>query len=402
MATERSIASRREELLPFLRRLLITIAVLGLVALAVMLRDIWIIAFASVLVAIALRAMARGISRWTRLSARWSLAVACLLVLVVIGGTAWIAWPQIQTQLPNLFDRVAESLQQIQSTFGIQIPNTAQEIADSFTGLADQLWSVLLMVLQAIATIGSTMLLVIAGGVFIAAEPLRYHDGLVMLFPKTWHDKVHAGMEKIGDGLLLWLRAQLFAMIAVGVLTGVGAWAIGLPSPLALGLIAGFGEFIPIIGPFIAIVPAVLIAFATDTELLVWTVVVYIGVQQFEANLLTPLLNRRIVSLPPVLLLFSFVALGLLFGIPGIIVAAPLSVAIYIGIREFYVRDLLDEDELLDSDEPDTSPPEEEPPAEPKAKAKPRAARPPRERATAEPAKKPTAPRRRRAAPKTE
>src|SRR5262249_23651817 len=93
--------------------------------------------------------------------------------------------------------------------------------------------------------------------------------------------------------------------------------------------------------------PAVLVAFSTDTSLLVWTILLYVGVQQLENNLIVPVMQRRIVDLPPVILLFSFVALGLLFGLPGILVAAPLTISIYILIREFYVGDLLDEREVL-------------------------------------------------------
>lgn len=339
--------TRREELLPFLRRLLVTIGVLAIVALCIILRDVWILAFAAVLVAVAFRSLSSEIGRWTRLSSKWSLTVAVLVVVVLVGGAAFLAWPQIQTQMPNLFDRIAEALREIEATFDVQLPDNMEELTSTLGGMADQLWSGLVTVLSALAVIISSLLLVIVGGIFIAAEPHRYRDGLVLLFPKYWHDKVRNGMDKIGEGLSLWLRAQLIAMLVVGILTGVGAWAIGLPSPLALGLIAGLGEFVPIIGPFVATVPALLIAFTEDTQLLVWTIVVYVAVQQFEANLLTPLLQRQIVAIPPVLLLFSLVALGLIFGIPGIIVAAPLTVAIYVGVREFYVRDLLKEDHLL-------------------------------------------------------
>jgi predicted PurR-regulated permease PerM len=139
------------------------------------------------------------------------------------------------------------------------------------------------------------------------------------------------------------------AMLVVGVLTGLGTWAIGLPAPVALGVIAGLGDFVPIVGPLLAIAPAVLVAFGEGTTTLGLTVVLYIVIQQFEANLLVPLLQRKILSIPPVLLLFSMIAFGFIFGIIGIIVAAPLTIMIYILIREFYVRDLLGQDVLMDA-----------------------------------------------------
>ncbi len=90
-----------------------------------------------------------------------------------------------------------------------------------------------------------------------------------------------------------------------------------------------------------------LVAFGIDTQMLVITVILYVVVQQVEANVITPLLQRRIVSTPPVLILFSFVALGALFGALGIIVAAPLTIALYILVREVYIGDVLSEREQL-------------------------------------------------------
>lgn len=336
-----------EDLLPYLRKLLVTVAVGGAVVLAIMLRDVWLIAFAAILVAIGLGAAANRISRWTRLGQKASLTIACILVVLVLGSAFFLSWPQIQTQMPNLLDRVVAAANEIEDAWGIRLPTTATELTDAISGMGDQLLSGVMAVVGTLVTVVTTFLLVLVAGIFIASEPRKYRHGAVMLFPKAWHEKVRDAFGKVGDGLKLWLRAQLLAMLVVGVLTGVGAWAIGLPSPLALGLLAGLGEFVPIIGPFAAVVPALMIAFAEDTSLLLWTVVLYVAVQQFEANLLTPMLQRRIVELPPVLFLFSLVALGIVFGIPGIVVAAPLSVSLYILIRELYVRNVLKEEKLM-------------------------------------------------------
>lgn len=336
-----------QEQLPYLRKLLITVAVVLVVTIAILLRDVWLIAFAAVLFAVGLGAFAGRISAWTRLGRKASLTAACLIVVVVLGLGFFLSWPQIQTQLPSLFDRVAQAANQIEDAWGIRLPDTANEIAETIGGMGDQLLTGLMSVVGVMVTVVTSVLLVVVAAVFIAAEPTRYRDGAILLFPKAWHTKARDAFDRVSDGLKLWLRAQLVAMLVVGVMTGVGAWAIGLPSPLALGLIAGLGEFVPIIGPFVAILPALMIAFAEDTSLLIWTIALYVLVQQFESNLLQPLLQRSIVELPPVLFLFSLVALGIMFGIPGIIVAAPLSVAIYILIRELYVKNLLKEEALM-------------------------------------------------------
>jgi predicted PurR-regulated permease PerM len=102
-----------------------------------------------------------------------------------------------------------------------------------------------------------------------------------------------------------------------------------LPSPLALGVIAGFAEFIPYAGPFIASIPALLVASALGWSEMVWTAIAYIAIQQFEGNVLLPMVQRRLLSIPPALILLSILSVGTLFGLAGVLLAAPISVIIY-------------------------------------------------------------------------
>ena len=248
------------------------------------------------------------------------------------------------------------TLGDLEDRIGVTLPENIRELTDSLSGFADQVLAGMLSLAGAVATALSAFFLVAVAGVFFAAEPQRYRDGVVLLFPISLHGKVRRAMRQSGNGLLLWLRAHVIAMATVGVLVGLGAWAIGLPSGLALGLIAGLAEFVPIIGPFIAFVPAALVAFGENTSLLGWTVLLYFVVQQLEGNVVTPLLQRNIVSLPPVLLLFSMVAFGFIFGVAGVIVAAPITVTLYTLVRELYVRDLLGQEALIDEVEKESGP----------------------------------------------
>jgi len=337
-----------DSVLPFLRRAAIVVAIVSLVALVVILRDIVLLVFAAVMIGVALTAAANAVAKVTRLGHRTSLAIATAFTIILVGGALAFIWPIFREQLPNLFDRVMASLGDLEGRIGVTLPENLQELTDSLGGFADQLLAGMLSLAGAVASALSAFLLVAVAGVFFAAEPQRYRDGIVLLFPINLHGKVRRALRQSGDGLLLWLRAQIIAMVTVGLLVGIGAWVIGLPSGLALGLIAGLGEFVPIVGPFIAFVPAALVAFGESPQLLGWTVLLYFVVQQLEGNVVTPLLHRNIVSLPPVLLLFSMVAFGLIFGVAGVIVAAPLTVTLYLLVRELYVRDLLGQEALIE------------------------------------------------------
>ena len=126
-----------------------------------------------------------------------------------------------------------------------------------------------------------------------------------------------------------------------GLLTGLGLWALGMPSGLALGLLAGVLEFIPFAGPVLSAIPAVLLALAISPDLALWVLLLYVAVQQFEGNVLTPLVQQFAVDLPGVVLLFSLLAFGTLFGVLGVILAAPLAVVTYVLVKRLYVIETL-------------------------------------------------------------
>ncbi len=337
----------KEDLLPYLRRLIVTIVVIALALLLWELKYVVLLAFAAILVAVLLLSLTRIVRRFTKLGHRWALALASLFLVVVLGTIGWLAWPSFQDQLSGLVTRITVSINDLQTTFGITLPSTAQEIANAISGAIDQVWAALAGIAGGIVNVLATLILVVFSGVYLAVSPDLYRRGLVLLFPRSWHPIIRHGLDETGRALGLWLQAQLLTMLAVGLLDGVGAAVLGLPAPLALGLIAALTEFVPIIGPFIGAAPAVLVALGMDGTTLIWTIVWYTAVQQIEANLITPVLQRRIVSIPPVVLLLSFVALGIVFGVIGVIVAAPLSIAIFVLVREFYVGELLSERDQL-------------------------------------------------------
>jgi len=175
----------------------------------------------------------------------------------------------------------------------------------------------------------------------LAVDPTLYRTGFVKLFPQSLHERVDSALDASGRALELWLVGQLFAMALIGVLVTFAMWLVGLPSPLALGLIAGLTEFIPFIGPILGALPALLIAATRDTGTLVWTLIAFIAIQQIESNLIMPVIQRRTVLLPPVLSLFAVVAFGVVLGALGLIFAVPLTVVAYVLVKKLYVRETL-------------------------------------------------------------
>jgi predicted PurR-regulated permease PerM len=131
-------------------------------------------------------------------------------------------------------------------------------------------------------------------------------------------------------------------MVAVGVMTGIGLALLRVPLSLSLGLLAGLFEFVPVVGPIAAAVPGVLLAFAAGPQTAFYVLVLYVVVQQIESNILTPLIQRWAVELPPVIALLSIVACGLLFGPMGVIFATPMAVVVMAMVQHLYVEDTLE------------------------------------------------------------
>jgi len=322
-----------------------TLIVGGLVVLALLvwrIVDVFLLAFGAIVVAVLLRALAAAIARRTLLSTGWSLAVAGLLVATV-GLLALVLFgSEVSAQLADLSQRVSGIVRGLEERFGAQGAGdrALQEISRvGGSGVLSNVAGVAATLVGGLAN----LVLVVFGGVYLAAEPRLYRDGAVKLVPQAHREQVAETMEAAGNALRLWLLGQLAAMVIVGVLTTLGLWVIGMPSVLALGLLAGITNFVPFVGPVIAAVPALLIALAEGGTMVLWALALYVLIQQIEGNLITPMIERKAVSVPPALVLFAIVALGLLFGPLGVVLGAPLTVVAYVAIKKLYVRETLGE-----------------------------------------------------------
>ena len=187
------------------------------------------------------------------------------------------------------------------------------------------------------------VLVAIFSGMFLVAQPALYRQALTHLFPVEQRGRANAILDGVAKALRLWLLGLLFETLIVGVLAGLAVWRIGVPSPLALGVISGAAEFVPYVGPILAIVPSVLVAATVSVRAMAWTFGAYILIHQIEGNLIMPIIQRQLVHVPPAFMLFSIVILGLLFGPAGTIFAAPITVVLFVLVTKLYLHDSLDE-----------------------------------------------------------
>lgn len=326
----------------FLRRTLIVLALIALALLAWALRGPLLLIFAATVVAVLLLAAARPLERALRIPRGLALMATGAAIALALAAIAWLIGSEVRAQLGILIARLPEAAEALESRFGLRLPLPGLGAAPADGVSADVarfLASAGLLAMDAV----SALLLAVVGGFFLAGNPAVYRRGLVKLLPQAQHDRAEDALQASGRALGLWLRAQLAAMAIVGALTGLGAWAIGLPAPLALGLVAALAELVPMIGPIAAAIPALVLAFAQGGSLPLWTLGLYIAVQQVESNMIMPLLGQKLVNIPPAVTLFAVVAAGTVLGLGGVLLAAPLTVVAFVLVSKLYVRETLGE-----------------------------------------------------------
>jgi predicted PurR-regulated permease PerM len=185
----------------------------------------------------------------------------------------------------------------------------------------------------------AAFVIVIFAGIYLAAQSDLYRKGASYLFPRQSRSMAKETMDDIGRALRLWLLGQILTMLLIGVFSTIAVWLIGLPSPLALGAIAAIAEFVPYLGPIVASIPAILVATTKGFYPVLWTIIAYAIIHQAEGNLIAPIIQRRMVLVPPALLLLSIVAISLVFGSAAIIFAAPISVIAFVAVKKLYIRE---------------------------------------------------------------
>ncbi|HEX4078083.1 MAG TPA: AI-2E family transporter [Rhizomicrobium sp.] len=316
---------------------------IGLIAAAWLLwvvRVAVILTFGAVVVAMLLHLLARIVHNATHLALGWSIALVTTLFFLLFAGAAWLFGTRLSTE----FSDVIHNIRAGQHTLG--------PFHEILSGSSSFFRTFMPGALSSGLSVAEYAVVVVIAGIYLAAQPELYARGIVALFPRRQRPAAEEALQTLGATLTYWLIGQLIVMLLVGALAYLLMMAIGLPNPAALGLIAGLAEIVPYLGPFIGAVPAVLVALTLGFDTALWTVAGYLGIHIFESYLVTPLLQRRLVHIPPALILVSILITQLLFGFVGIIFAAPIAVVAYTAVNLLYLRNVLDEPVDLPDDVP--------------------------------------------------
>jgi predicted PurR-regulated permease PerM len=321
-----------------------------------MVSDALLLIFAGVLFAAFLDALTRLLGKavaWPR-SVRF--AIVCFVIAIAIlaaiswgGATIAMQAAQLAQTLPEQINHLLAWLNQHGAEF---LPDSLDELTDQRAssqarGAAPTLRSVLpdagglfgsawTAIASALGALGDALVIIFLG-LFFATQPAVYRNAVLLLAPPAQRARYGAVLDESGETLRNWLLGQSLTMSVIGVFVWIGLMIVGVGPEFLLGLQAGLLAFVPTLGPLLAGIAIVLASLGSGLWGVIGASAVYLAVQTLESYILTPMIQKRAISVPPAFIFASQILLGLLFGLYGLALATPLAAVARVLILRLYV-----------------------------------------------------------------
>ena len=283
---------------------------------------------------------------WTRRRRRLSRPVAIALVyvgmLVAFGALASLLISPMVVETREIVQRGPELYRQLQEMLtGLQqrhawlpdLTSILNRLPQEVGQLGQYLGAATGVAFRVFGGVVSAVTVLILS-IYMLLEGPIIKDGFLQLFPRAHQRRVETVLQHIGQKFGGWLRGQLFLGFVIGITAGLGTWILGLPYPFLLGLAAGITELIPMVGPVLGAIPAVLVALFGPTWRLLAVIVLFTVIQQVENNLLVPRVMKQAVGLSPLLTIVAIMIGAQLMGILGALLAVPIAAALQVIVGE--------------------------------------------------------------------
>jgi predicted PurR-regulated permease PerM len=344
----------------------ISVGGIGIVLFATLVLFTWYFAatlfliFAGMLLGVALNAMTNLLGRVVKLPHALRLTIVCLVLASLLSGVIFLGGTTIAQQATVLSNTIKSQLVGVKaflekngidtSYFDLGSPGTSTDssmsaspgaaahnlpsagtIASSGGAIVSQ---TLKLLLGTVSAVGNFFIVLFLGLTF-AAQPSVYRAGLLFIVPAPQRARATVIVDRIGATLERWLIAQIITMAVVFLVTWIGLALIGVQSSFILGIQAGLLTFIPTVGPLLAGLIVVLASLASGWVVAVSAFVLFLGIHALESYILTPILQRQALDIPPATLFAFQILLGVVFGIWGLALALPVIAIVKVMIDYF-------------------------------------------------------------------
>lgn len=308
--------------------------------------SVLLLIFAGVLFGVFVNGLSGSLHRHTPLSYRWSYAIIALLIIGLIVGGFYYMGSQVGQQISELSqklqsagDRLNRQLNQYPwiQRYLPEMSEIRSNVTDGGSGIFPEVMRGVRWLLWGI----TGLVVIFFVGLYVAYDPHLYEAGLVKLVPPERRDHACEILRKLRTALGRWIIGRIISMSIIGVFTAIGLWLLNVPLPVTLGVLAALLTFIPNIGPILAAIPQALLALQVGMNTVLYVILFNIALQTIESYMVTPIVQRYEVTLPPALTIFVQLLMAVVVGPIGIIMAAPLTVTAMVLIQMLYIRDEL-------------------------------------------------------------
>jgi predicted PurR-regulated permease PerM len=337
---------------------------LGLFAVGLSLYILWqirqmlLLVFAAIVLATALNKLARKVQSKFKLSRSQGVLAAILIFSLVLGSFFIIIIPPFISQFQELtttkFPQILKSASQWRTHIQSFVPAALIPYLPDLEDLNRQIQPLLQSLAGRSIAIFSSSLGIILNLLFIMiltimflAQPRAYRQTFISLFPSFYRRRIDRILAECEVSLGKWISGALLSMVVVAGLSLIGLLFLGIPLALAQAILAGLLNFIPNVGPTLSVVIPMAIALLDEPWKAGAIFVIYLLIQQFESNLLTPYIMAQQVSLLPAITLIAQVFFTTFFGFLGLLLALPMTVVGKIWINAILIEDILDRWQLV-------------------------------------------------------
>jgi predicted PurR-regulated permease PerM len=250
------------------------------------------------------------------------------VLLMVFGHQLGTEATSLVKQLPSYLDQAGLRIQAVATGMGIPIGPPQSVSAQITHYVQGSVRDLLFTSVNFAAVIGGSLIdviVILVMAFYFMVDGHRIGDLAVQLFPPQHREKARFVRAAVGQVLGSYIRGQLILAAIIGVAAGVGSWALGVRYPLVIGVLAFLFELVPMLGPVLSAVPAVIVALFQPWPLVAWVVLYFVVIQMIENHILAPNISGRAVGLHPVAALLALLVGADLFGIWGALFAVPIT-----------------------------------------------------------------------------
>ena len=333
--------SQTQKELTYIQKVWHTVAIVALLVVVILIArvafNVLLMVLAGILISVYFHGFGDLIQRKTKWRRRNCMLISVCGSFIILGVLFWFMGTKISNQIAVLSDTLPHTI----STAKLKMAETplgkkaleylSDDNSDELFATARKFFSTSFGVL-------GDLYIIMFLAIFFTTSPNLYKDGIIKLIPGDKKELAHCVIDRISITLNGWLKSMMLSMVLVFILLTVGLSIMSIPVALVLALFTGLLKLIPNFGSAAAMVPGVLLALTIGTNTAIIVALIYIVTQTIVSYIVTPLIQKKMIDLPPALTILAQVLMGTLSGVLGVVLAVPLLAIIMILVDELYVK----------------------------------------------------------------